>query len=88
MLPTPHQSDFLNILALHNGISRLRAEPPIGPPGAEQTHRVLAMQATHSGEFVQNPSSFLPAASAATSSSRVVMLIHHISAPTDENQTR
>ena len=31
-------------------------------PGAQQTHRVLAMQTTHSGEFVQDPSSLLPAA--------------------------
>ena len=44
-----------------------RAGPSAGLPGAEQTHRVLAMQATHRREFIENPASFLPVAQGVTS---------------------
>ena len=45
------------------------------PTGAEKAHRVLAVQATHHHEFIQNPSSFLSVARAVTPRQRNHQLV-------------
>ena len=52
-----------------------RPRPLAGPTGAEQTHRVLAMQATHRHEFIQNAPPFLPIARGVTSRQRHHQLV-------------